>query len=266
MEWSKIKTILIWIFAIVNIFLFSMFFKDIYVGTELSDDVVKNTIEILKKNNVSITAEVMPKDCSDVRICNVENEYNSISEMLESIRSVSTKNGVSYFSEENVDVKGKSFTCTVNSDEKVSNTLKHTKSEIKKTGLLDDVEYSIRESGDYVYFYLKNGNMIFFDSYVRVKCTQKGIQEIYANNWFGDKVTEGGTAETISPSQILIDFAVEKSYTEKVTVKSVEAGYYVGNRDETVSVTAFPVWEISVSDGGVYYYDRRNGDLVSSNK
>ncbi|MBQ7953885.1 MAG: hypothetical protein IJ332_04005, partial [Clostridia bacterium] len=118
----------------------------------------------------------------------------------------------------------------------------------------------------YVYFYLKNGNMVFFDSYVRVKCTQNGIQEIYVNNWFGDKVTEGGTAETISPSQILIDFAVEKSYTEKVTVKSVEAGYYVGNRDETVSVTAFPVWEISVSDGGVYYYDRRNGDLVSSNK
>ncbi len=266
MEWSKIKTILIWIFAIVNIFLFSMFFKDIYVGTELSDDVVKNTIEVLKKNNVSITAEVMPKDCSDVRIYNVENEYNSLSEMLESIRSVSNKNGVSYFSEENVTVKGKSFTCTVNSDGNVSNTLNHTKSEIKKTGLLDDVEYSTRESGDYVYFYLKHGNMIFFDSFIRVKCTEKGIQEIYVNNWLGDKVTEGGTAETISPSQILIDFAVEMAYTEKVTVTSVEAGYYVGNRDETVRVTAFPVWKITVSDGGVYYYDRRNGDLVSSNK
>lgn len=266
MEWGKIKTILIWIFAIVNIFLFSMFFKGIYTGEELSDDAVKDTVNVLAKNNVEITVDTMPKDCSDARICNVENKYNSVSEMLENVRKVSAENGVMYFDEENVKVKGETFTCTVNSAGKVSDTLKHTKSEIKKTGLLNDVEYSTRKSGEYVFFYLKHGNMIFFDSYIRVKCTQKGIQEIYGHNWLGDNVTEGGTAETVSPSQIMIDFAVNTNYSEKVTVTSVEAGYYVGNRDETVRVTAFPVWEISVSDGSVYYYDRRNGDLINSNK
>ena len=137
---------------------------------------------------------------------------------------------------------------------------------IEKTGLLGDVDYSLRESDGYVYFYLKHGNMVFFDSYIRVKCTNKGIQEIYGNNWYCDKVTEGSMAKTVSPAQILIDFAVRMKYTQKVTITKVEAGYYIGNRDETVRVTAFPVWEITLSDGGVYYYDRRNGDLVNSNK
>ena len=71
-------------------------------------------------------------------------------------------------------------------------------------------------------------------------------------------------AETISPAQILIDFAIQMKFDKNVTVTKVEAGYYIGNRDEAVRVTAFPVWEFVVSDGSVYYYDRRNGDLVSS--
>ena len=54
MEWSKIKTILIWIFAAVNIFLFAIFFKGMYSGTELSDEVVENTVNVLSKNNVII--------------------------------------------------------------------------------------------------------------------------------------------------------------------------------------------------------------------
>lgn len=266
MEWSKIKTILIWIFVIVNIFLFSMYFNDMYSGNEISDEVVEDTISVLAKNNVVISKDVMPKDCSDVKIYNVENTYSTVSDMLEKVKKTSKENGISYFTDDNISVKGKNFTCKVTSNEDVSDIVDYAEEKIKKTGLLGDVDYSLRESNGYVYFYLKYGNMVFFDSYIRVKCTNKGIQEIYGNNWYCDKVTEGSMAKTVSPAQILIDFAVEMKYPKKVTITKVEAGYYIGNRDETVRVTAFPVWEITLSDGGIYYYDRRNGDLVSSNK
>ena len=266
MEWGKIKTILIWVFVVVNIFLFSMYFSDLYSGNEISDEVVEDTISVLAKNNVVITKDVMPKDCSDVNIYNVENTYNTVSELMEKVKKTSKSNGITYFNDENLSVKGKTFTCKVNSNEDVSDISDYSEEQIEKTGLLDDVDYNLRENGGYVYFYLKHGNMIFFDSYIRVKCTDKGIQEIYGNNWYCDKVTEGSLAQTVSPAQILIDFAVQMKFTQKVTITKVEAGYYIGNRDETVRVTAFPVWEITLSDGGVYYYDRRNGDLISSNK
>ena len=40
------------------------------------------------------------------------------------------------------------------------------------------------------------------------------------------------------------------------------AGYFIGERNETVRATASPVWEISTSDGDKCYYDMRNGDLL----
>ena len=266
MEWSKIKTILIWIFVIVNIFLFSMYFKDMYAGNEISDDVVADTISVLAKNNVEITEDVIPKDYSDVKIYSVENKYNTIEAMIENAKKISKENGVSYLNDDNISIKGKNFTCTVISNEDVSDRADYAEEELEKTGLLDDVTYNVKESGEYVYFYLKHDNMAFFDSYIRVKCTDKGIQEIYGNNWYCDKITEGSMAQTISPAQILIDFAVQTKFEQKVKITKVEAGYYIGDRDGTVRVTAFPVWEITMSDGSVYYYDRRNGDLVHTIK
>lgn len=265
MEWSRIKTILIWLFTAVNIFLFATYFKGIYSGTDLSDEVVKNTITVLSQNNVVISEGVMPKTHSNAKICNVENRYSSVSVMLEDARNVSAQKGISYLAEENTKIRGNTFTCTVNAAGNVSNPAKHVKSEMKKTGLLNDVEYTTEEKDGYVYFYLKYDNKIFYDCYIRVKCTDKGIQEIYGHNWLGDTITEGGMAETVSPAELLIDFSVQMGYKEQVTVKSVEAGYYVGDRAETVRVTAFPVWEITVSDGGVFYYDMRNGDLLNRN-
>lgn len=266
MEWSKIKTILIWLFAVVNIFLFIMFFKGISSGTNISDETIENTIAVLFKNNVVITEDVIPKSYSNAKICNVENKYNSVSAMLENARKVSEQQGIDYLLEENTKIRGSTFTCTVNSDTKVSNTEKYAKKEIKKTGLLQDVQYTAEEKNGYVFFYLKYNNQIFYDCYIRVKCTETGIKEIYGHNWLGDSITEGGMAETVSPAEILINFAVQMKYSKPVTVESVNSGYYIGNRDETVRVTAFPVWEITMSDGNVFYFDMRNGDLLNKNE
>lgn len=266
MEWSKIKTILIWVFASVNIFLFTMYFKGIYSGNNLSNEVIENTINILADNNVVITKDVVPKSHSNARVCNVENKYTSVSEMLDDARANSEPEGMVYLSEKNVKIRGNTFTCKVNSDTKVSDTEKYAKKEMKKTGLLKDVQYTVKEKNGYVYFYLSFDNKIFYDCYIRVKCTDRGIQEIYGHNWLGNSITEGGMAETVSPAEILINFAVQMKYPKQVTIESVEAGYYIGDRDETVMVTAFPVWEIKVSDGKVYYYDMRNGDLLNNNE
>ena len=266
MEWSRIKTILIWIFASVNIFLFVIFFKGMYSGTELSDEVIENTVNVLSKNNVIISKDIVPKTLSNARICNVENKYSSVSDMLDYARRVCSKNDVAYLDEENTKIRGNNFTCTVNSDVNISKPSSYAKSEMKKTGLLDNIEYIAEEKNGYVYFYLKYDNKIFYDCYLRVMCTKKGIQEIYGHNWLGDTITEGGMAETVSPAEILIDFAVQGKYSEPVKITDVEAGYYIGNREETVRVTAFPVWEITLSDGSVFYYDMRNGDLMNSNE
>ncbi len=127
---------------------------------------------------------------------------------------------------------------------------------------MENTEYSVKEKDSYIFFYLKFEDKIFYDSYIRVMVTEKGIQEIYGHNWLGDSVTGGGIAQTVSPAQILIDFATRTKNNEKTTIVSVTAGYLIGDRDDTVRVTAFPVWEIVLDNGKTYYYDMRNGDLL----
>ena len=264
MEWSKIKTILIFIFLIVNAFLFTMYFKGIYKDTNLNQQVVEDTVSILARNNVSVDKSVMPKTHSNAKICNVENKYSTVSKMLDAARSFSKQNNVDYLNKERTDIHGNTFTCLVNETKPVSNYVKYAKKEMKKTGLLENADYSTVEKDGYLFFYLKFEDKIFYDSYIRVKTTENGIQEIYGNNWLGDSVTEGGMAETVSPAEILINFATRMNFDAKVDVDSIESGYYIGNRDETVRVTAFPVWKISLKNGDVYYYDMRNGDLLNN--
>ncbi len=262
MEWSRIKTILIWVFVMVNIFLFATYFKGIYTGNRISDETLENTAIILKNNNISLDKDILDGNYSNAKICTVENKYNTISAMLENARKNAQDNGEKYISEENTKIRGNTFTSAVNSDLKISNIEKHVKKEMEKTGLLKNVSYKTVVENDGIYFYLKFDNKVFYDSYIRVVCTQKGIQEIYGHNWLGDVISDGGIAEAMSPAEILVNFALNTDYKNNVTVTEMEKGYYIGERFETLRVTAFPVWKITVSDGKSYFYDMRNGDLL----
>lgn len=264
MEWSKIKTILIFIFVFVNLFLFIMFFESEYVDNTLGDELIENTVTILEQNNISADKSVMPKTHDNVRICIVENKYSTVSDMLDAARQISSQNGVDYLNGDNTYIRGETFTCTVDTMEDVTNIVKFTRQEIKKTGLLEEVEYTVEEKDGYIFFYLKFEDKIFYDSYIRVRTTNEGIKEIYGYNWLGDAVAEGGISETVSPAEIIIDFALETGFDKKVNLESVKSGYFIGERGETVRVTASPVWEISTSDRQVFYYDMRNGDLLKS--
>ncbi len=262
MEWGKIKTIFILIFVVVNLFLFVMFFKSEYVDNTLGDELIENTLTILEQNNVIADKSVMPKIHNNVRICTVENRYSSVDDMLKSARKISAQNGVDYLNKNHTEINGISFVCTINQNVEVSNIVKYTKKEIEKTGLLEEINYTVDEKDGCIYFYLKFEDKVFYDSYLRVKTTNKGIQEISGFNWLGDAVYEGGISETVSPVEILINFALSEEFDKKVELKGVKSGYYIGERGETVRVTASPVWEIATSDNQVFYYDMRNGDLL----
>lgn len=262
MEWGRIKTILIWLFSIVNLFLLIMFLDVIYSGTNISDDVIESTVAVLEKNNVIVDKDIVPSTHTTVKICNVENRYNSVLSMLEAAKKTAVQEGSEFYVKDGADVGNNTFLSTINESKTISNPVSYAKKMIKKSGLVNDTGYSVVKKDGYIYFYLEFENKIFYDSYLKVKVTEKGIQEIYGYNWLGDSITDGGPAETVSPLEILVDFATQQKFEKKVTVTGMKAGYYIGSRSETVKVTAFPVWQITLDNGKVFYYDMRNGDLL----
>lgn len=262
MEWSRIKTILIWVFSVVNLFLIVVYLNSVYFESNLGDEVISNTVEVLAKNNVIISKDIVPKVHDSVKICNVENRHNSVISMLEEAKNTAVENGSEFYVDTSAEINGNTFRYIMNENKDVSNPYKYAKKLIKNSGLLGETDYLTVTDSKSVCFYMSFDNKIFYDSYIKVKVDEKGIGEITGKNWLGDYITDGGMAETVSPVEILVDFATDNDFEKKVTIKEMGSGYYIGDRAETVKVTAFPVWRIALDDGRVFCYDMRNGDLV----
>lgn len=253
MDWSKIKTVLIWIFAFVNLFLLSVYFDGTFTSKTLDEDVILGTVEILRQNNITIDEATVPKNLDNVKICSVENKFEDTKEMLETVRNSSDSG---FLNTENIEVDGENFVCKI----KLEKEIKAEKL-IKDSGLISYGDYKKVEKDDGVYFYLSFENKVFFDSYIKIKSDGKNV-EICGKNWLGDKVSQESVAKIVSPAEILINFSTQYDGEKNVKVNSMTAGYFIGERNETVRATASPVWEISTLDGAKYYYDMRNGDLL----
>ena len=253
MDWSKIKTVLIWIFAFVNLFLLSVYFVGTFTSKTLDEDVILGTVEILRQNNIEIDKETVPKNLDNVKICSVENKFADVKSMLETACNSSDEG---FLNTENIEINGENFVCKLKLDKEI-----RPEKLIKKSGLLSNGDYKKVEKDGEVYYYLSFENKVFFDSYIKVKSDGKNV-EIYGKNWLGDKVSQESVAKIVSPAEILINFSTQYNGEKNVKINSMTAGYFIGERNETVRATASPVWEISTSDGDKCYYDMRNGDLL----
>jgi len=57
------------------------------------------------------------------------------------------------------------------------------------------------------------------------------------------------------------DAELNKSQVNKIA--SIKLGYYIGEIEEIYSnVLAIPAWQIALENGGIYYYDARNGKFL----
>lgn len=262
MEWSKIKTIFIWIFLFVNLFLFSVYFKSMYTGKSLDDDIIKSTVEVLKINNITAKEDVIPKNYDNARVCTVENRFADVKTFLKNVFETDRK-GIEFLTEDNVQIGGNTFYSARKEDATldIDNYVKYTEKVLEDAGIITAGTYKREEKDGFLYFYLQFENKMFFDSYVRVKADSTGISEIFGINWLGDSIIEEGIAEAVSPAEILVNFAAMGKREDNIVINSMTAGYYLGERDETIRVTAAPVWRISTSKGD-YFYDMKNGDLL----
>lgn len=257
MEWSRIKTILICLFAVVNLFLFSVYFRGSDSG-KLSEEIIDETVEVLRQNGVKIDRGLITKDFENIKVCNVENAFDGTDDMFEKMWEEG-----SFFTEETTVTDGISFSFIPDKNSGLYGIdINDAEKALQRSGLISKGRYVKKETEDGVNFYLKFEDKIIFDSYVCVTQNKDKIGEIKGYNVLGDTVSEGGPAATVSLPEILINFASGEESGEKAEIVELSTGYYIGPRDGIVRVTASPVWQIKTADGKTFYYDMRNGDLL----
>lgn len=271
MEWGRVKSILIGIFCIVNIFLFVRYMQEAKTSFNIKEEVIENTVAVLANNNVTVNPDMIPRTIHDVPVFDVVNKFQAPESAAKAFWDVAQSKGLDYFNPRFVTTDESSFEYYSPENDYVQisteNEALSLARDIVSSLQLDDKmtlssEITAGDGAFIIRFMPEHEGLRIFDSYLTIELGGgKGIK-IYGYNWLGGYITGGGMSSIRSVTEILINFATTES-TDGANITGIKLGYYIGSRQgEINTVTAVPVWKLETSGDEFYYYDARNGDLL----
>lgn len=243
-NWEKLKTFLIVLFAVLNVFLIAFTLVQNSKYSVISDETVSDTVKILKSKNINISADKIDRKQVGLNVIALKN-------------AVVSHNFPSGFS------RGDEKTFSVETDGNLS-----SEGEIKKVlgsiGLKGENEIVLNDKSAVVY--LKTGGFPVFD--VSLNLTEQNGKVKISGSWYfaeNKPKKSSDTSEVVSLTGILIDFSNIAQFDGEINVDKIELGYYISESNrllERLNVTAAPCWKISSSDGKCYYFNARNGEFL----
>lgn len=261
MNWSKAKTILILFFLMVDSFLLYQIVVTNQDKNYVSDEVIKNTVTILEKNQINVAPELIPNKKGSVRLFesdNIISDYESFSKLF--LGNDLTKVSDTAYSGVGgkVEFWGDKFRFTSSSllfvgKPKKNDILSFFQDKgIKLTGC------EFYEEDNVQYLKKTENKLEVFNSFIKVENTDKTV---ISGLWF-ERKTDGFTSSTgLNPStSALIDFlSSQDKPNAEITILNIEKGYNI-YEPETFhkSIMPAPVWEIEHTMGSAYIDARKN--------
>ena len=255
MEWSRVKSILICMFAVVNVFLLFTYVKGTSPGNFISDTTVDNTVEILRNNGVTIDKNIIPVNTDTVRMFDFENKYASAADVLPQAALIDS-DSFEYILPEKAH-EGLS--------EKEAEM--YAEIELKNLGLLPEFKYitdvHTKEQGGYtVTLYPSYEKKKVVDVKLVFEILDNGMAVITGHNWLQDRITNSGVIGATPVTEVLIKFAVDGD-RQQCEITDIDIAYYIGSRaGKNIKITALPVWALHTADGETFYYDVRNAEEI----
>lgn len=269
MNWYRAKTILIVFFVCMNVFLLVNLIYTTNKANIVTPEVIASTVEVLKKNNIHIEADIIPQKTISLNSFEMRNIFSD----KENFAKVFCGFDASSV-EENI-YKGTNGTMVFAND-RFTFTPISVKNNTNGKDICDSVkillsEFGIDVSGAECIEYSENANTVvhfknmidgckIFDSYIKVVVDEKSDIVCIDGVWF-EKVSKSNTRLTLkSVTGVLVDFILnpERTSGENV-IEKLELGYVAS--DDGIyheSTVLIPVWQITLSDGSSYCMDTRS--------
>ena len=270
MNWTKVKVILILLFACVNVFLiFATFFPDNDEG--ISHAAVDNTVQILQKRGVKVVPEKIETHLFEMNAIDVRNIANINSDFIKNLE------GGGWDSEgDNVYVRGNEWIIfdgyLFDYDNQNPQAQSASESDLYNSAILelrdlgfvtDDMKpLDTRETdGDFILRIGQiNGGYFMFDSVLEITLRDGAIINI---NGCWNEVAEvlplNGKIE--GSVKALIEFTTDPKRTEDDNeIVSVTAGYKISDAadyEKNIEIQMLPTWRIVTNAGNAFYYDAR---------
>ena len=278
MSWSKVKTLLIVLFAFVNIFLaYNLYFKS-GTASEVSTQTVTSTIEILKRNNVEISPSLINRKNKKVKKIEIVNSIDTHSTLAENLLSESRKTSDGYtgtngelkfsgvgFEYINKDKTGKLNINDNNAIEVSVKLLKEKGFEIKSS----DIRDFTKSSQCYTLKFGKNINSLpIYESSLVIKIDTSGYLLSIEGYWPEiKKIRNDSKIETVNETTVLINLITAPDFDTKKEneVVDIQLGYTLGGLPESetpILLTPLPAYRIILKNGENYIFDAKTGEFV----
>ena len=266
MQWAKAKTIMIWLFLIVDLILLTV----LTVNKLKNKDSNEHLIAVLKHNNINIREELLNRDSKKIfayefLALNLTDELagvflkdpvkkdNNFYESKDKTALISMDGGYINYENKNPDFSGFVGVNEKNVHHKLQPYLKTFN--INK--YVRPVKISVENediSVSYSYFF---NDMELYSGELNFLVSPKGIKRIHGNINIPNK--ESGYDFTLSGIEtILLTFIQNNTFLNEETIVSINEGYYLINYQNLLIAQAIPVYRIKTSNK-TYIYDARDG-------
>ncbi|WKV07539.1 two-component system regulatory protein YycI [Thermoanaerobacterium sp. CMT5567-10] len=269
MDWSKAKTILILIFAVLNMILYLGNLNIAETSNSIpSPSEIKKMNDILKENNIVVKGEI-PKDYKPMPMLLVKlKNYNKAyieSNFLNGSRYISYDNG-SFYNIENgtIEVKNGFFYYKIR-DEKFTkmdkdDAFNYIKSFVKSKNL--EEKYSVvneyADGNKYTVEYTEVYNGINVDvSYMKGVISNDTF--LFESTWLIPIREEKERKEIIPPINALLKLLDVDEGHHNIVVKEIKPVYFFSWRNADTG-EAIPTWRIT-TENSVYYVNAYTGTI-----
>ena len=266
MNWSRAKTILIFMFLATAIFQSFVLYNSERKTKNISPEIITACTELLDKNQISVKTEIIPKRNYSLPYIEADNAISDYQEFAKLVLGQDAKK-----TEENtysspsgtVTFSGNSFNIIASG---LPTAIKNELSAVSKSKeLLDSLGFDLNSAKETV---KKNANGFDItysshigdtpvaDSTITVSIQNSEIKSI-SGKWFN--ITEKyGSVKLKSITSVLIDL-IKADIEKPAKITEISLGYIIPeNNSYQKSASLVPVWRLSFENGQTLSIDARN--------
>ena len=279
MDFKRVKTILIVVLAAVNIALASWLTGIIYQDRDVSQRSDDQVVALLAERNIVLDKKKIPDTAGELPNCQVERmldgDEKKVSKLLGG-QYQKAADGSYVNGSKTLVISGDSFRLSDTRPEKPLSARTPEAVEaycveaMQEMGISTDNYFfsGMNAAGDNVkaIFISRFGKYDFFDANLEFELSDQGLVSVQGKNLIAANTVTGTKTDIFAIRSILVDFVNNPRLdtSRQTVIASIQLGYYIGHDAEQYkSVMAIPVWQIATEQGQIFYYDARNGKLLS---
>lgn len=262
MNWSRAKTILIFLFLGTAIFQLFVIFTSDNKANKISPEIITSTAQILRENGININESIIPKENYSLPLAIADNAITDYSEFASLLigkdnnvvndKEYSSSIGTIRFYANRFNFTMKNS--AVYSENKDNVALENSKKFLEAIGFdLSTAEKEVKktESGYCVVFTNTVASLPVFNSQTVVSSNNA------QGTWF-NIIDKTNTVRLKSITSVLIDL-IKEEISKPSEITDISLGYVIPeNKTYQKSVTLIPAWQITFDSGKKITIDARS--------